>query len=46
VGLGSVVVGAVALHLFAFLALANVDISDPTSRYVLARFWPQVADIC
>lgn len=46
VGLGSVVVGAVALHLFAFLALSNVDISDPTSRYVLARFWPQVADVC
>ena len=41
-GVGGVAVIALTLHLFAFLALANVDIWDHTSRYVLSRFSPQV----
>jgi len=42
-GLGDAAAGALGLHIVVFLALANVDITDHTSRYVLSRFSPQVA---
>ena len=42
-GLGDLAAMALALHVLVFLALANVDVTDHTSRYVLSRFSPQVA---
>jgi hypothetical protein len=45
-GVGCVVVVGLGLHLCVFLALANVDITDHTSRYVLSRFSSQAYLSC
>jgi hypothetical protein len=45
-GVGCVVLVGLGLHLCVFLALANVDITDHTSRYVLSRFSSQAYLSC
>lgn len=44
--LGLITAISLVLNLGVFLYLANVDVSEGASRYVLSRFWPQAYLCC